>query len=79
MSQRDFAGQASEAGALVGRGAGQAEVFVDDDHLLLGPTQLASPIGQGILASCGFAVVLDLAWRGLANVNVGGALQCVRV
>ena len=55
------------------------EIFIDDDHLLFGPTQLASPIGQGVLAGGGFAIVLDLARRGLANVNVGGALGCGRV
>ncbi|MDQ2945138.1 MAG: hypothetical protein M3Y27_04220 [Acidobacteriota bacterium] len=42
--------------------------------LLLGPAQLTGPVGQGVLASGGFAVMLDLAWGGLANVDVGGAL-----
>ena len=74
VSQGHFAGEASEAGALVGAGAGQPEIFIDDDHLLLGPAQLAGSIGQGVLAGGGFAIMLDLARRGLANVNVGGAL-----
>ena len=43
VGQRHFAGEASEAGALVGAGAGQPEIFIDDDHLLLGPTQLSRP------------------------------------
>ena len=74
MSQGDFAGEASEPGALVGGGAGQSQIFVDDHHVLLGPSQLASLIGQGVLAGGGFAVVFNLSWCGLANVNVGGAL-----
>jgi hypothetical protein len=76
VGQRHFAGQRSEAGALVGTGAGQPEVFIDDDHLLSGPTQLAGFVGQGVLASCGFPVMLHLGWRGLANVNESGSL-CV--
>jgi hypothetical protein len=75
MSQRHFAGEASEAGALVGTGAGQSKIFIDDDYLLLGPAQLTSSISQGVLAGGGFAVMLDLARRGLANVHEGGALS----
>src|SRR5712691_1443346 len=74
VSQGDFAGEASEPGALVGGGTGQPQIFIDDDHLLFGPTQLSGPIGQGVLAGSRFAVMLDLARRGLANVNTGGAL-----
>ena len=74
VGQRHLAGQASEPGALVGAGAGEPEIFIDDDHLLLGPAQLAGSIGQGVLAGGGFAIMLDLARRGLANVNEGGAL-----
>jgi hypothetical protein len=55
--------------------AGQAEIFIHDDHLLFGPAQLASPIGQGVLASSGFTIMLDLTWCGLPNVNVGGTLE----
>src|ERR1019366_10739259 len=75
VSQSHFAGQASETGAFVGAGAGQTEIFIDDHHLLLGPAQRAGSVGQGILAGSGFAVMRDLAWRGLANVNAGGALD----
>src|SRR5215475_938292 len=75
MSQCDFAGEASKSRTLVGSGAGQAQVFVNDDHLLFGPAQLASPIGEGVLAGSGFTVVLDLAWCGLPNVNVSGSLK----
>jgi hypothetical protein len=75
VSQRHFAGQASEAGAFIGAGAGQAEIFIDDNHLLLGPAQLAGSVGQGILAGGGFAVMFDLTWRGLANVYDRGAVD----
>ena len=50
------------------------QIFIDDDHLLFGPTELRGPIRQGVLAGGRFAVMLDLAGRGLANVNVGRAL-----
>src|SRR5689334_8341348 len=55
--------------ALIDAGAGQPQIFIDDYHLLLGPAQQASPIGQSVLASSGLAIMLDLARRGLANVN----------
>ena len=74
VSKRDFAGEASEPGALVGGGTGQPQIFIDDDHLLFGPTELRGPIRQGVLAGGRFAVMLDLAGRGLADVNVGRAL-----
>ena len=74
VGQGDFASEASEAGALVGGGTGQPQIFVNDDYLLFGPAQLSGPIGQSVLAGSRFAVMLDLARRGLANVNAGGAL-----
>ena len=40
MGQGNFTGQAREPGSFVGAGAGQPEVFVDNDHLLFGPTEL---------------------------------------
>src|SRR5947209_20562389 len=74
VSEGDFAGEASEPGALVGGGTGQPQIFIDDDYLLFGPTQLSGPVGQGGLARGRFAVMLRLAPRGLANVDTGGAL-----
>src|SRR5258708_36535413 len=50
VSQGDFAGEASEPGALVGGGTGQPQIFANDDHLLFGPTQFSSPIDQSELA-----------------------------
>ncbi len=70
-----FRGQAGEPGALGESGAGHAQVFVDDDHLFFGPTQLAGFLDQSILASGGLAVVLDLRRAGLANVDEGRALD----
>ena len=79
VGQRNFAGEASEPGSLVGAGAGEPEIFIDDDDLLLWPAELTGSIGQGVLAGGGFAVMLDLARCGLANVNVGGALRMGQV
>ena len=66
---------AREAGAFVNAGAGESEVFINDDYLLIGPAQVAGAIGQGILARGRFTVVLDLRRSGLANVNEGGTLR----
>src|SRR6516165_4180970 len=51
------------------------KVFVNDDHLFFGPTQLAGFLDQSILASGGFAVVLDLRRARLANVDESRALD----
>src|ERR1700681_2819758 len=75
MAEGNFRGQACEAGTLGESGAGHTQVFVDDDHLFFGPTQLAGFLEQSILASCGFAVVLDLRRTRLANVDESCALN----
>ena len=41
----------------------------------LAQPSLARSIGQGVLAGGGFAIMLDLSRRGLANIDVGGALR----
>lgn len=78
MGQGDFASQARKPGSFVGAGAGQPEIFVDNDHLLFGPAELTGLVGQRVLSSSGFAVVFDLAGCGLADVNIGGALDVRR-
>src|SRR5215471_402562 len=75
MAESHFCGHACEAGTLGESGAGHPQVFVDDDHLLFGPTQLAGFLDQSILASRGFAVVLDLRRTRLANVDQSRALE----
>src|ERR1035437_1806289 len=79
VSQGNFAGEASEPGTFVGTGSGEPEVFIDGDHLLLSPAQLTGLVSQGVLPGGGFAVMLDLAWRGLANVNIGRTLGVRRL
>ena len=74
MGQCDFAGEACKSGARVRAGTGKSEIFVDDHHLSLGPTQLAGALSQGVWAGGGLAIMLDLTGCGLANVDVGGAL-----
>jgi hypothetical protein len=59
-SQGDLTGHANEARPFVGGGTGQSEILIDDDDLLLSPSQLAGSVGEGVLASSGLAVVLDL-------------------
>src|SRR5512132_2650570 len=65
MSKRDFRGEPREAAAFDDAGARKPEVFVDDDDLLRQPAERGCPGGQGILALCGLAVVLDLSSSGL--------------
>src|ERR1700756_3431779 len=78
VSQGDFAGEASEPGAFISGRTGQPEIVINDDHLLFGPTQLSGPIRQSILAGGRFAVMLDLARRGLTNVDASNALDVRR-
>ena len=75
MSKRDVRREPREAAALDDAGAGQAEIFVDDDDPLRRPAERSRPGGQGILALCGLAIVLDLSSRGLSEIDVGGAAQ----
>jgi hypothetical protein len=74
VSQGNLTGQANKPGPFIGGGTGEPEVFIDDDHLLPGPAQFASLVGQGVLTSGGFAVMLHLRWLGLAKIYVGCAL-----
>jgi hypothetical protein len=75
MGQSHFAGEARKSGSLVGPGAGQSEIFVDNDHVLFGPAELVGLVCQRVLPGGGFAVVFDLTGCGLADVNIGGALH----
>src|SRR5215831_3470308 len=77
VAERHLGGHACEPGTLGESGAGQTQVFVDDDHLLFGPTEFLCFLTQSILAHRGFAVVFDLGRGGLANVDEGGALDMV--
>ena len=72
-----FRGQVCEAGALDPSRTRPAQIFIDDDHLLFGPAQLADFFHQIILARGGLAVVFDLRGAGLTDVDIGGALEMV--
>src|SRR5215469_16260918 len=75
MAEGYFCNHACEAGTFSESGAGHPQVFVDDDHLFFGPTQLAGFLDRSILASRGFAIVLDLRRTRLANVDESRALD----
>src|ERR1700680_4755866 len=75
MAEGDFSGEPGEAIALDDAGTGKPEVFVDNDNLLRRPAKCRRLGGQGVLALCRFAIVLDLRRRGLSEINVGGATQ----
>ena len=48
--ERNLGGETREAGSCNRAGAGQAEVLVDDENAILGPTELARLAGKRILA-----------------------------
>jgi|SRR5215831_10862722 len=75
MSKCYLRGEPRETIALDDAGAGHAEVFIDDDDLLLRPPERRCPRRQGILALCRLTIVLDLSGRGLSKIDVGGAAQ----
>src|ERR1700757_4098644 len=74
VTQSNLCSHAREPGTLDGSRAGQAKVFVNDDHLFLGPTEFKRFLDQSILTCGGLAVVLDLRRGGLANVDESSAL-----
>jgi hypothetical protein len=73
MTERDLSCELCEAAACDDAGAGQPEIFVDDDDLLRRPAERVRLGSQGVLALCGLAIVLDLSGRGLPQINVGRA------
>jgi len=75
VAEGHFRGHACEPRTLGESGAGHAQVFVNDDHLFLDPTEFLGLLEQRILARGGLAVVLDLGRGGLANVDEGGAVR----
>ena len=60
-----------EARPAFGRGAGAAEIVVDDADAWPRPAQPAGAFGQPILQCRGLAVLLELLQRGLADVDDG--------
>src|SRR5207237_9925473 len=60
VAERNFRSHARKSRALGESGAGYTQVFVDDGHLLLGPTEFPCFVDQSMLARGGLAVVLDL-------------------
>ena len=75
VRQRHFGGHARKAAALMGRGAGQAEIFIDHGDPIGAPAQRRCALGQRVLARGGLAVVLDLRGRRLPHVDDRDAAQ----
>jgi len=68
-TQSDLGGELGETGAVSDAASGQAEVLVDDKHLVLGPAQLQGSGDELVLARGGFAVALQLGGAGLADID----------
>src|SRR5215472_10489636 len=73
-AQGNFGRHARESRTLGPSRTGETQIFINDDYLVFGPTQLIRFVDQRILASGGLPVVLDLRWSGLANIDNGSAL-----
>jgi hypothetical protein len=71
VAEPDLGHQTLEARPPFGRGAGAAEVVVDDADARPRPAQVAGPLGEPVLQRRGLAVVLQLLQRRLADVDDG--------
>ena len=75
VAEAHFRNHACEPRTLGESCARHAQIFVNDDHLIFGPTEFLGLLEQSILARGGLAVVFDLSRGGLANVDEGGAFR----
>src|SRR5215212_7568204 len=75
MAEADLGDQPLEAGPLRRRGAGAAEVVVDDDHSRAGPPEQAGPVSERVLDPGRLAVVLELLEGRLPDVDNGQPLE----
>ena len=71
MAEPDLGHQALEARPALGRGAGAAEVVVDDADARPRPAQPAGALGEPVLQRRRLAMLLELLQRGLADVDDG--------
>jgi hypothetical protein len=67
--------QGIEAGAMVGRGRGEAQIVINDVDGLVGPAELAGPLAEGVLQSQAFLMAHHLMRGRLPDVNDGLAGQ----
>src|SRR5258708_30885159 len=72
-SESDLTIQVIESGTFYKSLARHTKIFVDGNHLALGPAQRNCFLLQRILPRRGLAVVLDLRRMGLANIDNGVA------
>src|SRR3954447_7068493 len=75
VAEADLGDQPLEAGPLRRRGAGAAEVVVDDDHPRAGPSEQAGPVSEGVLDPGRLAVVLELLEGRLPDIDDGQPLE----
>ncbi len=60
MGERDFGGETGEPLSRHRTGAGEPEIFVDDDDAVLWPAEITGLGGERILPLGRLAIVLDL-------------------
>lgn len=68
LSTADVTDQTLEPESACGRGAGVAEILIDDHDLIRRPPQGHSAVPQGILAAGALGVLVDLVEGALTNV-----------
>src|SRR5260370_7331569 len=71
FSEGHLAHEFLKAVAMLGARTGLAQIVIDDMNAFLRPAVSHGTLAQGVLAERALRVLDDLAWRGLANVEVG--------
>src|SRR4051812_10815992 len=75
MVEADLGEQALETESVLGGGPALALILVDDENAFGWPTELDSPIYEGVLTVGGFPVLGDLLRGGLADVDDGQPVE----
>src|SRR3954462_158727 len=79
MAEPNLGHQPLEARPALGRGAGAAEIVVDDADARPRPAQSTGAFGETVLQRRGLAMLLELLQRGLLNVDDGQPVKMARL
>src|SRR3954451_23380441 len=79
MAEPNLGHEPLEARPALGRGAGAAEIVVDDADARPRPAQSTGAFGETVLQRRGLAMLLELLQRGLSNVDDGQPVKMARL
>src|SRR3954468_405524 len=79
MAEPNLGHEPLEARPALGRGAGAAEIVVDDADARPRPAQPTGAFGETVLQRRGLAMLLELLQRGLSNVDDGQPVKMARL